>query len=397
MPERFNGTVLKTVVRLVRTVGSNPTPSARFRTGQEREHAMQPVNLLEYEPLAREKLPEGSYGFIAGAAEDEVTLRENRAAFQRLQLRPRVLVDVSKIDPSTTVLGQRIELPVLLAPVALHKLAHPDGELATARAAAAAGTIMVLSNAASYSIEDVARAANGPKWFQLYFNRDREITRRLVERAEASGYSALCLTVDLPWLGRREADIRNRLEFPPDVTLANFAGEDARALLPVVTGATLDASAGPSDPSLTWKDVDWLRSLTKMRLVLKGILTGEDAALAVEHGAEAVVVSNHGGRQLDGVAASIEALPEVAEAVGGRAEVLLDGGIRRGTDVLKALALGAGAVLIGRPYIWGLALEGEEGVGRVLAILRFELELAMALAGCPALADIGRGLVARRA
>ncbi|HLB27115.1 MAG TPA: alpha-hydroxy acid oxidase, partial [Dehalococcoidia bacterium] len=183
----------------------------------------------------------------------------------------------------------------------------------------------------------------------------------------------------------------------PDVTLANFAGEDARALLPVVTGATLDASAGPSDPSLTWKDVDWLRSLTKMRLVLKGILTGEDAALAVEHGAEAVVVSNHGGRQLDGVAASIEALPEVVEAVGGRAEVLLDGGIRRGTDVLKALALGAGAVLIGRPYIWGLALEGEEGVGRVLAILRFELELAMALAGCPALADIGRGLVARRA
>ena len=358
---------------------------------------MQPVNLLEYEPLAREKLPEGSYGFIAGAAEDEVTLRENRAAFQRLQLRPRVLVDVSKIDPSTTVLGQRVEFPVLLAPVALHKLAHPDGELATARAAAAAGTIMVLSNAASYSIEDVARAANGPKWFQLYFNRDREITRRLVERAEASGYSALCLTVDLPWLGRREADIRNRLEFPPDVTLANFAGEDARALLPVVTGATLDASAGPSDPSLTWKDVDWLRSLTKMRLVLKGILTGEDAALAVEHGAEAVVVSNHGGRQLDGVAASIEALPEVAEAVGGRAEVLLDGGIRRGTDVLKALALGAGAVLIGRPYIWGLAVEGEEGVGRVLSILRFELELAMALAGCPALADIGRGLVARRA
>jgi len=358
---------------------------------------MEPVNLLEYEPLAREKLPEGSYGFIAGAAEDEVTLRENRAAFQRLRLRPRVLVDVSKIDPSTTVLGQRIELPVLLAPVAVQRLAHPDGELASARAAAAAGTIMALSTSASCSIEEVARAAEGPRWFQLYFNRDREVTRRLVERAEAHGYAALCLTVDLPWLGRREADIRNRLQFPPDVTMANFAGDEARGLLPIVSGSALDASAGPSDPSLSWKDVGWLRSLTKMRLVIKGVLTAEDAALALEHGAEAIVVSNHGGRQLDGVPASIEALPEIVEAVGGRAEVLLDGGVRRGTDVLKALALGARAVLIGRPYIWGLAVAGEEGVKRVLSILRFELELAMALAGCPAVADIGRGLVARPA
>src|SRR3990172_7673074 len=244
---------------------------------------MEPVNLLEYEPLARQKLSESAYGFIAGAAEDEVTLRENRAAFQRLRLRPRVLVDVSKIDPSTTVLGQRIAFPVLLAPVAVQRLAHPDGELASARAAAAAGTIMALSTSASCSIEEVARAAEGPRWFQLYFNRDREVTRRLVERAEAHGYSALCLTVDLPWLGRREADIRNRLQFPPDVTMANFAGEGARALL------------------------------------------------------------------------------------------------------------------IGRPYIWGLAVDGEEGVKRVLSILRFELELAMALAGCPAVADIGLGLVVRRA
>jgi 4-hydroxymandelate oxidase len=357
---------------------------------------MKPVNLLEYEPLAREKLPEGSYGFIAGAAEDEVTLRENRAAFQRLQIRPRVLVDVSKIDPSTTVLGQRIEFPVLLAPVALHRLAHPDGELASARAAAAAGTIMTLSTSASCSIEDVAGAAEGPRWFQLYFNRDRDVAGGLVERAEAHGYSALCLTVDLPWLGRRETDIRNRLQFPPDVTMANFTGEAARGLLPVVTGATLDASAGPSDPSLTWKDVDWLRTRTRMPLVIKGILTAEDATLAVEHGAEAIIVSNHGGRQLDGAPASIEALPEVVEAVAGRAEVLMDGGVRRGTDVLKALALGARAVLIGRPYIWGLALAGEEGVKRVLDILRFELELAMALAGCPAVADIGPALLRRR-
>ncbi|HLA17959.1 MAG TPA: alpha-hydroxy acid oxidase [Dehalococcoidia bacterium] len=358
---------------------------------------MEPVNLLEYEPLARQKLPEGSYGFIAGAAEDEVTLRENRAAFQRLRLRPRVLVDVSKIDPSTTVLGQRIEFPVLLAPVAVQRLAHPDGELASARAAAAAGTIMALSTSASCSIEEVARAAEVPRWFQLYFNRDREVTKRLVERAESHGYSALCLTVDLPWLGRREADIRNRLQFPPEVTMANFTGDEARGLLPVVTGATLDASAGPSDPSLTWKDVDWLRSLTKMRLVIKGILTAGDAALALEHGAEAIVVSNHGGRQLDGVPSGIEALTEVVEAVAGRAEVLVDGGVRRGTDVLKALALGARAVLIGRPYIWGLAVAGEEGVKRVLSILRFELELAMALAGCPAVADIGLGLIARPA
>jgi len=356
---------------------------------------MEPVNLLEYEPLARQKLSESAYGFIAGAAEDEVTLRENRAAFQRLRLRPRVLVDVSKIDPSTTVLGQRIEFPVLLAPVAVQRLAHPDGELASARAAAAAGTIMALSTSASCSIEEVARAAEGARWFQLYFNRDREVTKRLVERAEVHGYFALCLTVDLPWLGRREADIRNQLQFPPDVTMANFAGDEARGLLPVVTGSTLDGSAGPSDPSLSWKDVDWLRSQTKMRLVIKGILTAEDAVLAVEHGAEAIVVSNHGGRQLDGVPASIEALPEIVDGVGGRAEVLLDGGVRRGSDVLKALALGARAVLIGRPYIWGLAVAGEEGVKRVLSILRFELELAMALAGCPAVADIGRGLVVR--
>jgi 4-hydroxymandelate oxidase len=348
---------------------------------------VEPVNLFEYEPLAREKLPEAAYGFIAGGAEDEVTLRANREAFQRIRLRPRVLVDVSHIDPSTQVLGQRIEFPVLLAPVALQRLAHPDGEIAAARAAAAAGTIMMVSTVSTYSLEEITEAANGPKWFQLYCNPDKDVTRRLVERAQACGYTALCVTVDVPRLGRREADIRNRLQPRPDLLPKNLVGEvDMRA---VASGA-----ASLQDPSLTWDDVHWLRSLTPMPLVLKGIMTGEDARLAVEHGVEAIIVSNHGGRQLDGVPAAIDVLAEVVEAVQGRVEVLMDSGIRRGTDVLKALALGAKAVLLGRPYIWGLAVDGEAGVTRVMGILRQELELAMALAGCPTVAQIDGALIA---
>jgi 4-hydroxymandelate oxidase len=346
----------------------------------------QPVNLQEYEPLARERLPAESFGFIAGGAEDEVTLRENRAAFERIQLRPRVLVDVSRVDPSTEVLGQRIEFPVMLAPVALQRLAHEDGELATARAAADAGTVMVLSTVASYSVEEVAGACEGPRWLQLYFNRDRGFTERLVRRAEASGFSALCVTLDVPWLGRREADVRNNFQLPPGVIPKNLVGEiDFQAQN---VGSLLAPSSSLVDPSLTWDDIDWVNSLTSMRLALKGILTAEDARLAVERGAEVIIVSNHGGRQLDGVPAAIEALPEVVQAVDGRAEVLLDSGVRRGTDVVKALALGAKAVLIGRPYVWGLAVDGEAGARRVLSLLRYETELAMALAGCPTVAEI---------
>lgn len=356
---------------------------------------MTAVNLLELEDLARERLPQGSFDFIAGGAEDEVTLRANREAFQRIQLRPRVLVDVSTVDPATEVLGQRIELPVLLAPVALQRLAHEEGELASARAAEAAGTVMVLSTVSTCTIEDVAAAAGGPKWFQLYPLRSKEGTQRLIERAREAGYSALCVTADVPWLGRREADIRNNLQFAPDIVPANLVDEIRLAdLASGPRGPAGGAAARLSDPGLDWDDIDWIRSLASpMPVLVKGILTAEDARLAVEHGVEGIVVSNHGGRQLDGAPASIEALPEVVAAVEGRAEVLLDGGIRRGTDVLKALALGAKAVLIGRPYIWGLAIDGEAGVTAVLSMLREEIELAMALSGCPTVADVDRSRV----
>jgi len=301
---------------------------------------------------------------------------------------------VSRVDLTTTVLGQRLELPVLLAPVALQRLAHPDGELASARAAAAAGTAFALSTMASATIEEAAAAATGHKWFQLYVHPDRDVTKRLVQRAEAAGYAAICVTADVPFLGRRERDLRNELEFPPDVTHVNYLGEVEAPPMSMEPGqSVLAASAGLLiDPALTWSEIDWLRSVTSLPLLVKGIMTAEDARLAVEHGVAAIVVSNHGGRQLDGAPATIEVLPEVVEAVQGRCEVLLDGGIRRGTDILKALALGASAVLIGRAYIWGLAAAGEEGVTRVLALLRNELELAMALCGRRSVQEIDRGV-----
>jgi isopentenyl diphosphate isomerase/L-lactate dehydrogenase-like FMN-dependent dehydrogenase len=355
------------------------------------------VNVFDYEELARRKLPKPVFDYIAGGAEDEVTLRGNREAFERLQLRPRALVDASPVDLSTTMLGQRLDLPVLLAPVALQRFAHPDGELASARAAAAAGTIMTLSTMASATIEDVAAVADGPKWFQLYVHPDRDVTKHLVQRADAAGYAAICLTVDVPRLGRRERDLHNRLEFPPDVVYRNFSGEIDLGEIPAQSGySSLAASADVLiDPSLAWKDLDWLRSITSLSIVLKGIMTAEDARLAVEHGVAAIVVSNHGGRQLDGAPATIAVLPEIVTVVHDRCEVLLDSGIRRGTDVLKALALGANAVLIGRAYIWGLAAGGEEGVTQVLAMLRNELELAMALCGCRSVGEIGASVIRR--
>jgi isopentenyl diphosphate isomerase/L-lactate dehydrogenase-like FMN-dependent dehydrogenase len=357
---------------------------------------MKPVNLLEYEDAAREKLPQPIFDFIAGGAEDEITLRRNAEAYQRIQLRPRVLVDVSHIDASTEILGRAVSLPVLFAPVALQRAAHPDGELATARAAADAGAIMVLSTLASTSLEEVAAAAYGPRWLQLYVHPDREVSARLVARAERSGYSAICLTVDVPYLGRRERDFGNNLAFPEDIVYGNYVDEPGvdESLTPAGGSSVLAAAATVNiDASLAWKDIAWLKSLTDLPLVIKGILTAEDARLAVEHGAAGIVVSNHGGRQLDGVQATIDALPGIVEAADGRIEVLVDGGIRRGTDVLKALALGAKAVLIGRPYIWGLAVDGEAGVAHVIAMLRDELQLAMALAGCTAISDIDRNLV----
>jgi 4-hydroxymandelate oxidase len=355
------------------------------------------VNLHELEPLAREKLSAPIYDFIAGGAEDEITLRRNRDSFEAIQLRPRVLVDVTSIDTSTTVLGEALRLPVMLAPVALHQMAHPDAELATARAAKLAGTAMILSTMSSTTLEDVAKETDAPKWFQLYCYSQRSVTESLVKRAEAAGYHALVLTVDVPRLGRRERDTRHGVQVPPGIIPRNFIGELDMGSLPLeAQGSALAAMAGALlDPSLTWETVDWLRSVTSMPVLVKGVLAAEDAALAIDHGVAGIVISNHGGRQLDGVPAAIEVLPEIAETVAGRVPLIIDGGVRRGTDVVKALALGAQAVLIGRPYIWGLAVDGESGVSRVLTMLQTEFQLAMALCGVTSVDQIGPALIPR--
>ncbi|HJT56914.1 MAG TPA: alpha-hydroxy acid oxidase [Ktedonobacteraceae bacterium] len=340
---------------------------------------MEPLNLYEYAKLAQERMHPGYWDFYHGGSDDEVTLRGSRSAYERIRLRPRVLVDISHCDTRTTVLGTPVDMPILVAPTALHCLAHPDGECATVQGVGMAGTLMIVSTTATKNIEEIAQAATGPLWFQLYVYPSFEVAEKLVRRAEAAGYRAIVLTVDLPRLGRREKDIRNGVTIPPEPFYeANFVGveKEGQAWVP-----------------LTWESLSWLRSITSLPIILKGILTAEDAVLAVKHGVDGIVVSNHGGRQLDTSIASIEALPEVVEAVAGRCEVYLDGGIRRGTDVLKALALGARAVLLGRPVLWGLAVNGAEGVRHVLELLHHELELDMALAGRPTLDSIDRSLV----
>jgi isopentenyl diphosphate isomerase/L-lactate dehydrogenase-like FMN-dependent dehydrogenase len=347
------------------------------------------IDVDEFEAAARDRLSQMVFDYFAGGSGDEWTLAENRRAFDRWVLRPRILADVSNVDTATTVLGQPVAFPILLAPTALQRMAHRDGELATARATAALGGLMVLSTISTFSLEQVA-GAGVSRWFQLYVQRNRKLTAELVRRAADAGYVALVVTADAPYLGRRFRDERNRFALPPGIGLANFPG----GTFPQVDGSGLAAYfRSELDPAVTWRDVAWLRELSDVPVVLKGVLTGEDAALAIEAGASGVVVSNHGGRQLDGVPASIDALPEVVDAVGGRAEVYMDGGVRRGTDVLKALALGARAVLIGRPYLWGLAVDGEAGVRRVLELLHEELSLAMALAGRPNLEAVDRSAV----
>jgi 4-hydroxymandelate oxidase len=348
------------------------------------------MRLEEFEEAARVALPQMVFDYYAGGAGDEWTLAENRRAFGRWVVRPRILNDVSNVDLTTTVLGQEVAFPVLLAPTALQRMAHRDGELATARAAASVGTLMVLSTISTFSMEEVA-GTGAPRWFQLYVHRDRGLTAELVDRASAAGYGAIVLTVDAPFLGRRYRDEVNRFSLPPGMGLANFPG----GVIPRVDGSGLMAFfRAELDPSLSWRDVEWLRGLSSLPVVLKGILTAEDALRGAEGGASAIIVSNHGGRQLDGVAASIDVLPEVVDAVGDRVEVLLDGGVRRGADALKALALGARAVLVGRPYLWGLAVDGERGVRRVLELLRDDLMLAMALAGRESVGAIDRSAVA---
>ena len=351
------------------------------------------LNLSEYERLAAERLPAMTYDYFAGGANDELTLRENRAAFERIRLRPHVLVDVSERDSSTEVLGRRHPLPLLVAPMAFARLAHPEGELAIARAASAAGMTMTLSTLATATLEDVAAAAGAPLWFQLYVFRDRGITRSLAERAEAAGYEALVVTVDAPLAGQRERDVRNRFALPEGLFAENLASDESRSLPAGADTGLAGYIASQFEQSLTWADIEWLRSITRLPLLVKGILRGDDAALAVEHGAAGVIVSNHGGRQLDTAVATIDALPEVSAAIDGRAEVLMDGGVRRGTDILKAIALGARAVLLGRPLLWGLAVDGEAGALQVLNTLSREFDLAMALCGCASVEAIDEGLL----
>lgn len=355
---------------------------------------MDPINLFEYEPLARARIDPIAWDYYQSGANDEVTLRDNRLAFERIRLRPRVLGGVDLGDTRSSALGEPLRMPILVAPMAYQKLAHPAGEAAMARGAGAAGSLMCVSTMANTSLEDVAKAATGPLWFQLYVYRDRAVTESLVRRAERAGYRALVVTVDMPNVGRREVDVRNGFGLPPNVTLANFEGERAQQLgeQPGTSSLTTYA-AHQLDGSLTWEAIDWLASITSLPVLVKGILIGEDAALAVAHGVAGIIVSNHGGRQLDGALASIDALPEVVATVAGRCEVYMDGGVRRGTDVLKALALGARGVLLGRPALWGLGAAGAEGVERVLTLLCEELQLAMALAGRPTLASIDRALV----
>lgn len=360
--------------------------SARFRVEQiarptEGAPAQLPLNLDEYEALAATRLEPGALAYFAGGANDEVSLADNRAAFRRRRIVPRVLRGIEAVDTSTEVLGRRWPHPIWIAPTALHRLAHPDGELATARAAASRGVTMALSSLSSVLLGEVA-AVGGPRWYQVYLLVDRGASREMVERAVAAGYEALVFTVDLVRLGRRERDFRDGFVRPPNMHYANIQA---------VTG---DDTAAEFKTDLDWRDVEWLAGFG-LPVIVKGILHPADARLAIAHGAAGIDVSNHGGRQLDLAIASLEALEPIVEVVEAEVPVLIDGGVRRGSDVLMAMALGASAVGIGRPVLWGLACDGEPGVGRVLDLLAEEFELAMALAGAASIGELRPDLVVR--
>lgn len=363
--------------------------------------------------LARRCVPRMVFDFIDGGADDEITVRRNREAFDRVELAPRALVNVETRDQSVTVLGRRLPTPLVLGPAGLAGVAYPGGEATVAGAAGQRGVPFVLSTAGSASIEDVAAVATGPLWFQLYMWRDREITASLVDRAIVADYDTLCLTVDVPMSGQRERDLRNGFVIPPRVTLRNAIDIArhpmwARRVLggPPVTFGNFADRGGPNDvvtlgqivnsqlnPTATWDDAAWLRRMWPRTMVIKGILDVDDARRAADAGADGIVVSNHGGRQLDGVPATLDVLPEIVDAVGDRVEVLLDGGVRRGTDVVKALGLGARGCLIARPYMYGLAAGGAAGVLRSIDVLVSEIDRTMALLGCPSLAAIVDGRV----
>ncbi|MFL6248829.1 MAG: alpha-hydroxy acid oxidase [Thermoanaerobaculia bacterium] len=335
----------------------------------------EPVSLADFEELARHRMPSMVYEFVASGAADERTLHWNRHAYDGIRLRPRVLQDVASVDLSVTLFGQRLSSPILLAPVAYQRLIHPEGELETARGAP---VTWVVSTSSTTSIEDIARVATAPLWFQLYMQSDREFTRELVARVEAAGCKALVLTVDTPTLGARNRQARAGFALPDGMPTPHLFNVDVSAAARVV---------------VTWRDVEWLRSIARVPLLLKGILTADDAERAIAAGVEGVIVSNHGARNLDTLPATIDALPEVAERVAGRIPLLVDGGIRRGTDIVKAIALGANAVLIGRPYCYGLSVAGAAGVTRVVQLLEQELEMAMMLLGRARMSDVTRDVI----
>lgn len=351
---------------------------------------MQRLNLFDYERVAAEAMPAPYYDYYAGGVADNLTLRDNRAAFERLRLRPRVFRDVSQLSLKTAVMGIRQAMPVMIAPAAMHKLAHPDGEIGTARAARAHGITQVLSTLSTVAVEEVA-AVGHSLWFQLYLFRDRGFSEMIIQRATAAGCQALVLTVDVPVPGLRENLIRAGFKTPPELPFPNLMSPgDPRSYWEL-----FQTVIDNFDPGLTWDDIAWVRRLTDLPIWVKGILRADDARRAVDAGVDGIMVSNHGGRQLDTAVAAVDALPEIVDAVGNRVELLVDGGVRRGSDVLKALALGAKGVLVGRPPLWGLAVDGEAGAAHVLQILRDELANVMAQCGCARVDDIGPDLIFR--
>ena len=346
------------------------------------------LSLDDFAAAAQLQMSKAIFEYVDSGAGDEHTMRWNRERWSQIKLKPRVLTDVSNISLETSFLGQRFQLPILLAPAAYHRLYHPDGELGTIAGANAAGVSLVLASFATQPVEEIARRATGPLWFQLYVQSDREFTRSVVQRVEAAGCAALCVTADTPILGIRTREMRSSFSLPDDIAMPNMIrnanDELSRSHLPEF-GSIYSHRL---DPRLTWKDISWFRSITKLPVLLKGILNPEDALRAVDAGVSGIIVSNHGGRNLDTLPATAEALPRVIDAVAGRIPVLVDGGIRRGTDVLKALALGAAAVMIGRPYVYGLAVAGAAGVERAVQILKTELMMAMALVGVRSIEEI---------
>ena len=353
-----------------------------------------PLNLAGFENAARDRLPQMVFDYYAGGALDEITLRANRDAYDEIALRYRVLVDVSRRSLATGIFGRSLETPILFAPTAFHRLACEEGEMATVRAAKELGTLMVLSSLSTVPMEQVI-AEYEHVWFQLYVYRDRGLTRELVARAEAAGAAAIVLTVDAQIWGRRERDVRNQFHLPQGISVAN-ALPGGYGDMPEREGDSGLAAYVNSlfDPALSWQDIAWLKSVTSLPVLLKGIVHPDDARLAVEHGADGVMVSNHGGRQLDTACATIRALPDVVAAVEGRAPVFVDGGIRRGTDVVKALAYGASAVFVGRPVLWGLAVGGDAGIVAAIRSLQHELDVALALCGAATPAQVTADILA---